>query len=207
MDPQTLPIKSEKKSSAVSKRSFLASNVTRENYTSKASDFVKVAGEGFIIALREGKVQNLDYDATPKQWGAWRAYFVARKINTAFMDKQGNDGKPYTVPAEWPHLFDADATVQDDYAAGEYFISRRRPERQYNLDTTIRRAVVSTKLGYDPVRKGRNDAQYAQDEKPQGPSQEYLDALLASHDAGVAEIAARKGDRHTRTPSREGEAA
>lgn len=48
----------------------------------------------------------------------------SKGIPTRFMDERGKAGKCWTVPAAWPHEFDADATVQDDHAAADWFMSR-----------------------------------------------------------------------------------
>lgn len=190
-----LPIPSEKKSSGVSRPSVLASNVTKDNYLSKANDFLKMNGGGFLIALKAGKNQGVEYDETPRQFAAWWGYYQKREIGVKFLRRQMRDGKCYTVPAEWPHLFDSDATVQVDYQAGEYFLSTRKPEHEYNTEGAIRRAVVAAKLGYDPSLRSRRGAPPPPEQVPQ-QSQEYIDSLLASHAAGMADLAKRKADKN-----------
>ncbi len=95
------------------------------------------------MALADGKSGTMDYHANPRQFGAWRAYFKARRIPTHFMDRQGQAGKPWTVPAEWPHEFDADASVQADHEAGERFMRNYRPENKVYASEARRMATVA----------------------------------------------------------------
>jgi hypothetical protein len=106
----------------------LVQGVTAENYTALAKGFME-AGGGAVLALKETGIDGeTRYEATPRQWGSWRAYFKAKSIKTNFMDMQAKAGKPWTVPAPWPHEFDAEATVQADHEAGESFMRNYRPE-------------------------------------------------------------------------------
>jgi hypothetical protein len=168
----------------------LASNVTKENYLSKANDFHKMRGTGFLIALKQGKTQGVDYEETPAQWAAWRHYFVLRKISVTFMDRQGRDGKCWTVPAEWPSQFDSDVTTNDDYQAGEYFVSTRKSEHPYNTEAVIKRATVKAALGYDPSKKNRKTP--PSQDHPQRQSLIDESLLLDSYNHGVAEMEAQR---------------
>lgn len=101
----------------------LVRNVTGENYGQLGSDFIAVnGGTGFIVALRDGQAQGVEYMQTLRQWGAWYAYFVRIKHKAFAMLKR----EYYTVPAEWPHLFDATATFLQDVDVGAEFERRYR---------------------------------------------------------------------------------
>jgi hypothetical protein len=121
--------------------------VTSDNYLDIAKAFLSTYG-GAVVAIKDGKMTAYEYSASPKQWGAWRAYFKARKLSVAFMDERGRDGKCITVPALWPHEFDADASVQDDYRAGEWFVSamERHTARRRMLDVDARKIQVQRLL-------------------------------------------------------------
>lgn len=95
----------------------LVHGVTAENYRDLGKAFIGMQGHGFLIALRKGKTQGVEYEQSLRQWGAWLVYFHDKGIKTTFMQSR----EFYTVPAEWPHLFDGDATVQGDMVAGEEF--------------------------------------------------------------------------------------
>lgn len=92
-------------------------DVTRETYGRKGSEFIAQAGKGFAISQFKTTKAGVDIPATPKQWGAWRAYFIRIGYPCAWMDRQ----RVVTVPAEWPHLFDANATVEQDKETAEDF--------------------------------------------------------------------------------------
>lgn len=65
-------------------------------------------GKGFVVVrdanVHVHRVAPGTFKATPRQWGAWRAWRKSNGLRIRFMDQQGY----YTVPAEWPHDFDAD---------------------------------------------------------------------------------------------------
>ena len=60
------------------------------------------SNEGFLIALKPGRRQGISYAATPEAWQAWRNYRVKLGLSTTFMDICGDQGRPWTVPCEWP---------------------------------------------------------------------------------------------------------
>lgn len=119
----------------------LVSNVTAETYPEIGSAVIGMYG-GAVICIAAKRVKNIDYPATPEQWGAWRAYFKSRGIPLAFMDAQAKAENPFTVPAPWPHEFDADAAIADDHAAGQAFMRNYRPARIDVADTARRLATV-----------------------------------------------------------------
>jgi hypothetical protein len=123
----------------------LVRDVTSANYQELGNSFGQDNGFA-MIALADGKDRSVEWTASPPQWGAWHAYFRHRKIPTQFMTRHGQAGKCWTVPAEWPHLFDSDATVQGDQQAADFFMRGYRPPRQdlkRELDAELRRAAVN----------------------------------------------------------------
>lgn len=192
MAPNKTP-KAEKKISESSGHSDLAQNVTAENYLAKSKAFLAVNGDGFLIGLRNGICQGVHFSSTPKQWGAWRAYFIARKIGVRFMDRRGKTGECYTVPAEWPHLFDASSTVQEDYEIGEAFMANYRPENSHYADAATRRAVVAGLRSRFP----RPDKRQATPNKHLAEPAKMvidMDFLMQSYDDGVS-------GKHSRKPA------
>lgn len=121
----------------------LVHSVTRENYQEVGSAFIGMFGSA-IIALKDGTSGSEVWAATPRQWGAWRAYFKTRGITTRFMDDRGRQGKSWTVPAPWPHEFDADATVQGDMQAADIFARRMQVEtvKYREISVDLRREQV-----------------------------------------------------------------
>lgn len=117
-----------------------------ENYLKAAKAFVLAREGGFLIALAPGKKQGAEFAASVRQWGAWRAYFktIGHRQMVRFMDWWGTEKNAcLTVPAEWPHLFDAAATVQGDHEAGERFARNHRPERIDIANQARRMATVA----------------------------------------------------------------
>lgn len=116
--------------------------MTAENYGTIGRAFIGLKG-AFVVALEETKVQHDIFPATLRQWGAWRAYFRRVKIPTRLMEAK----KIYTVPAEWPHMFDAGASMADDFDAGINFerhvADRVRRERSTFVDKAQKAATVA----------------------------------------------------------------
>lgn len=83
--------------------------VTADNYAMLGSQFIaNNSGRGFVIARRN--VSYKDIEATPRQWAAWIGYLKRIGYSTGQIETRGY----CTVPAEWPHAFDASAKFQDD---------------------------------------------------------------------------------------------
>lgn len=108
---------------------------------------------GFVLGLAEGECQGVKIPFTPRQWGAWRAYFRERGIKTAFMDAKAKataenklavNPHCWTVPTEWPHEFDTEATVQGDHEAGNWFMRNWRPPNPVMADAA-QRAITAAK--------------------------------------------------------------
>lgn len=85
--------------------------VTRETYQSLGNAFIRANNEvGFVVAREFVVVKGEQFPATPQQWNAWQNYFREKRIKNGLTDEKGY----YMVPAEWPHLFDADWSMADD---------------------------------------------------------------------------------------------
>lgn len=105
------------------------SGITYENYVEKGIAFTFAAQKVFTIVRNEHSISvPYGFKPTPRQWGAWMEYFQALYEN----DPRPNHVKNWpvnriavlmrsrgwgTVPAEWPHLFDADWYADRDSAA------------------------------------------------------------------------------------------
>lgn len=124
----------------------LVRSVTADNWQAVAGAFIGAYG-GVVLGLEAGECQGVAFGQSPRQWGAWRAYFKKRGIKTTFMDAKAKataESKAtvnphcWTVPAEWPHMFDADATVQEDHEAGNLFMRNWRPPNLVMADAAQR---------------------------------------------------------------------
>lgn len=58
-------------------------------------------------------------------------------------NKLSKNSHCWTVPTEWPHEFDTEATVQGDYEAGNWFMRNWRPPK-LELADAARRAITAT---------------------------------------------------------------
>lgn len=132
-------------------------NETRKLYRMNAETYLKLGKAmiaekgGFVLGLEEGELQGVKFGQSPRQWGAWRMYFKERGIPTAFMDarakataanKQSANPHCWTVPTEWPHEFDSEATVQGDHQAGNWFMRNWR-EPDPVLASAAQRAITA----------------------------------------------------------------
>ena len=96
--------------------------VTPENYRDLGNAFLASGRKPFTIARAQCKVfsehaEVTEIEPTIRQWGAWLAYFLRKRIHQQLMATRDW----FTVPAEWPHLFDVEATVIQDHLAGDAF--------------------------------------------------------------------------------------
>lgn len=107
-------------------------NITAETYAKAGKAFIGVQGHGFVVALEAKRIEGDLLPASLRQWGAWRAYFLRKKISHGIMERKGY----YTVPAEWPHQFDADASMLDDMEAGQVF------EREFRAQQARERSMA-----------------------------------------------------------------
>ena len=147
-------------SSTSSNRIGLVHGVTRENWPLIARQFIGANG-GFVLGLEAGEVQGVPIPQTPRQWGAWRAYFKKKGIPTTFMDAKAKataenrtsvNPHCWTVPAEWPHMFDAEATVQEDHEAGNWFMRNWRPPNPQMADAAQRAITAAASRRWQDTR-------------------------------------------------------
>ncbi|HLO79193.1 MAG TPA: hypothetical protein VK196_22270 [Magnetospirillum sp.] len=172
--------------------------MTPEQYAKVGKAWIATKG-GFVLGLAEGELQGVPIPQTPRQWGAWRAYFKERRIPTAFMDakakltaenKLTKNPHCWTVPTEWPHEFDPEATVQGDHEAGNWFMRNWRPPSPVMADAA-QRAITAAKFKrwYEQTRRAD-----APDLPPEEPKGQFIDRdkLLEGYERDMAELAARK---------------
>lgn len=170
--------------------SDLAQNVTAENYLAKATTFLRLNDGGFLIALADGVNQGQTFKLTPAQWGAWRAYFTQRKISVRFMDARGKAYHCFTVPAEWPHLFDSDASVQRDFEIGELFQNNYRRENVQYADAAARAAsLAAMRLRFPKTPKALSSPASHLASEP--VAKINMELLNSSHEDGVKGVHSR----------------
>lgn len=176
-------------------------SMTPETYAKVGKAWIDTKG-GFVLGLAEGEWQGVKFPQTPRQWGAWRAYFRERGIKTAFMDtkakataesKASVNPHCWTVPTEWPHEFDTEATVQGDHAAGNLFMRNWRPPNPVFADAA-QRAITATKFKrwYE---QGKRPAPL--EDVPEEPKGQFIDReqLLRDYEKDMAEYNARRVHR------------
>ena len=171
--------------------------ITPEAYLTMGKAWIATKG-GFVLGLEEGECQGVKFGQSPRQWGAWRAYFKERGIKTTFMDAKAQatatnkltvNPHCYTVPTEWPHEFDSEATVQGDHEAGNWFMRNWRPPNPVLADAA-QRAITATKYrrwAQDTLRDKMPDV------APEEPKGQFIDReqLLKDYDKDMAELRAR----------------
>ena len=179
-------------------------NEIRKQHRINAETYLKLGGAmikekgGFVLGLEEGECQGVKIPLTPRQWGAWRAYFKERSIPTAFMDAKAKataDNKLtvsphcWTVPTEWPHEFDSEATVQGDHEAGNWFMRNWRPPNPVMADMAQRAITAASHRKW--VRENLNrDVLPEQPETPDLKFNDY-DELLANYEKDMAAARAK----------------
>lgn len=169
-----------------------------ETYRKLGKAWIEAKG-GFVLGLAEGELQGVKIPFTPRQWGAWRAYFKERGIPTGFMDAKAKataenklTANPHcwTVPTEWPHEFDTEATVQRDHEAGNWFMRNWRPPSPVMADAA-QRAIHAAKFKrwYEQSKRDTTP-----DMLPDEPNGQFIDRdrLLEGYEKDMAELAARK---------------
>ena len=162
----------------------LVCGVTKENFTELARTYSELGGVHFGVCLKPWVFEHEVIQPTIPQWGAWRWYRKKRKMLTLFMDRRAGEGKSFTVPAEWPHLFDSDESVQDDYEVGELFHRNYRPENIIMADSATRIAFITAmKLKFPNWHKVRvtPDDHLVIDTEPSIDT----GALIDSHNIGM----------------------
>ncbi|MGH7179196.1 MAG: hypothetical protein ACREJC_17595, partial [Tepidisphaeraceae bacterium] len=121
--------------------------VTGLNYIALARAFIGLnGGTGFMVSTENQTTKTGDrLVETLHEWGAWRAYFLGHglRMQVKVMDRIGY----YMVPTQWPHEFDAGATSNADYDAGNEFNRLTQNDRaRRTVDLRIDRAVVSATM-------------------------------------------------------------
>lgn len=175
--------------------------MTPENYLKTGAAWIKERG-GVVLGLEAGQCQGVEFGQSPRQWGAWRNYFKERGIKTTFMDakllatvqnRQTVNPHCYTVPTEWPHEFDAEATVQGDHEAGNWFMRNWRPADPVMADA-VQRAITAAKYKKWAKDTLRDKMPEAVVEEPKG---QFIDReqLLKDYEKDMAEARA-KANRH-----------
>lgn len=168
-----------------------------ETYLTMGKAWIATKG-GFVLGLEEGECQGVRFGQSPRQWGAWRAYFRERGIKTTFMDakilatannRQTVNPHCYTVPTEWPHEFDSEATVQGDHEAGNWFMRNWRPPSPVLADAA-QRAITAAKYKRWATEMVRDKLPDVPDEEPKG---QFIDReqLLKDYETDMAALQAR----------------
>lgn len=115
----------------------LVRNITKENYAKVAAAFCDLNdGVAHQVSLESFLQDHNEIDASEREWGAWYAYFSTKGISARVMKQRAEGGKPFTVPARWPHEFDADWTVAQDMQSANHFMTalRRKFKRVHSFE-------------------------------------------------------------------------
>jgi hypothetical protein len=136
----------------------LATGVTGLNYAEKGKRFIETNPGRCVTLVKEASSKRdaagnamKPTEESLRQWGAWYSYLRSIGYNTKLMVARDY----WTVPAPWPHEFAAEATIAQDYVAGDLFYHKHTATDVSWHDTAaeVKRAVVASALGYDPSRK------------------------------------------------------
>jgi hypothetical protein len=133
----------------------MAQSINNGNYAKKVKAYLLAhEGQGYLIALADVTLRGVEYTRSLPQWGAWLAFFRRNRIKQPYMLKT----EVYMVPAEWPHLFTSDSTVQQDHDAGDRFAAQWKlalakcaarewgPDKEPPIPRTMAEAESLTKL-------------------------------------------------------------
>lgn len=184
-------------------------NEVRKQYRINAETYLTMGGAwinakgGFVMGLEEGELQGVKFGQSPRQWGAWRAYFKERGIKTTFMDskalataanKLAVNPHCWTVPTEWPHEFDSEATVQGDHEAGNWFMRNWRPPNPVMADAAQRAITAAKYKRWATTLRGDT----MPDVPPEEPKGQFIDReqLLKDYDKDMAELRARSSRKY-----------
>jgi len=107
----------------------LARAVTKDNLIAKAGAFTSFHDDEWVTVGKPCSLTNGE-DRT-REFGAWMAYFNHLGMSTGWFEKR----ETITVPARWPHMFDAEYEVQTDYAAAGVWVARLEMERRLEAET------------------------------------------------------------------------
>jgi hypothetical protein len=136
----------------------LRTDVNCDNWVYLREQFMDFnGGKGFFLTLKPRWVHGELQRSSIRQWGAWRAWFKSKKISTVWMDavaKGAGKHGGFSVPAEWPHMFDMQATLVGDHIAGNAFYDHYEPEIEFEqLPVEKRRAVVEAARMAFPIAR------------------------------------------------------
>lgn len=165
--------------------------ITAENYYPLAKAFIGAQGHGFVI-VRDLEWATHEFAHSPREWGAWMAYFAAKKLPRLTIERKGIG----TVPAQWPHIFDADwKAAADTHGADRYVAGLAKETRVASgvVDAAARKTFITNRLGYDPAKRRGTFNEPAGEE--QAPMLIDKDLLLECYDADMAALQARKAGK------------
>lgn len=124
------------------------SSVTKENYHTKAKDFMRAKAAldgtggswGFMIGCRQIKHRHGDiFPATPTEWGAWMAYL--RRLGLKKLIRVAEGLGYLMVPSRWPHEFDTGSSASVEEMDGAAYV-----EKVYRLEKSLREKAPLPKL-------------------------------------------------------------
>lgn len=127
MGSQMTDGKNSKSSSTA--RPGLARGVNKDNLTAKAKAFVEMGSGEWQSVGKPSELTN--GENRMREFGAWVAYFKHLGMPTRWFEER----EAITVPARWPHMFDAEREVQTDYAAAGVWLNQVEAERKLELET------------------------------------------------------------------------
>jgi hypothetical protein len=180
----------------------LARNVTKDTLTLKAKVFVEM-GSGEWMSV--GKPSDLtNGENRMREFGAWVEYFKTLGMPTRWYEERVN----ITVPARWPHMFDAEREVQTDYAAAGVWMDQVEMERKLELETTEltpeQKQKVVSKLKAKWWPSGKPPRQKTPEAHLADPPSSDLDvrALVESAERDLAEHLAAMAKKNAEPPSK-----
>lgn len=177
----------------------LARGVTKDNLTAKAKAVVELGSGEWISVGKPCEATN--GENRMREFGAWVAYFEGLGLPTRWFEGR----EAITVPARWPHMFDAEREVQVDYNAAGIWMNRIEMERRAELErpelTPEQRQNVLARLKarWWPTGKAPAPTPKEHLSEPQGSPVSGLDveALVRAHDKDLAAHRARQMEAAT----------
>jgi hypothetical protein len=180
----------------------LARNVTKDTLTLKAKVFVEM-GSGEWVSV--GKPSDLtNGEARVREFGAWIEYFKTLGMPTRWYEERVN----ITVPARWPHMFDAEREVQTDYAAAGVWMDQVEMERRLDLETTELTPEQKQKVVSKLKAKWWPNGKPPRQKTPEAhladlPSSDLdVGALVESAERDLAEHLATQASKNAEPPSK-----
>ncbi len=148
--------------------------VDKENYATLGKAFIIAnEGTGFFI-VRDAIWATSEFPHTPREWGAWMEYLDSKRISRRVFYAKGQG----TVPAQWPHQFDADWLPGNDEQAADIFEAKlARENRAASIKATAKG------IPYEPKAR----TQFIPEPDKQ-PSLIDKDLLFECHSIDVAKL-------------------